>query len=340
MEDKKEMCYEEIKMKTKNGWGMLFLVLFMYVIFIAGLVFGIILTESGGGNEFAGIPMIIGSAILLVVTIIINTGLRVLKPNEALVLTFFGKYVGSIKEAGFYYINPFCTAVNPAYDVQNAITLSNISNELSAPAGKSNKTSANISKKLSLKTMTLKNEKQKINDLLGNPIEIGVNVIWKISNTAKAVFNVDNYCEYLSTQADSALRNIVRLYPYDMSEEGDEKSLRGSAQEVAEMLKVELQGKVDIAGIEILEVRITHLAYAPEIAAAMLQRQQAVAIIEARQKIVEGAVGMVHMALDKLSENNVCDLDEERKAQMVSNLLVVLCGNKDAQPIVNSGSIY
>lgn len=340
MEDKKEMCYEEIKMKTKNGWGMLFLVLFMYVLCVAGIVFGIILTESGGGNELAGIPMIIVAAILLVVTIFMNCGLRVLKPNEALVLTFFGKYVGSIKEAGFYFINPFCTAVNPAYDVQNAITLSNITNELSSSSNTPNKTSANISKKLSLKTMTLKNDKQKINDLLGNPIEIGVNVIWKISNTAKAVFNVDNYCEYLSTQADSALRNIVRLYPYDMSEEGDEKSLRGSAQEVAEMLKVELQGKVDIAGIEILEVRITHLAYAPEIAAAMLQRQQAVAIIEARQKIVEGAVGMVQMALDKLSENNVCDLDEERKAQMVSNLLVVLCGNKDAQPIVNSGSIY
>ena len=181
---------------------------------------------------------------------------------------------------------------------------------------------------------------QKINDVLGNPIEIGINVIWNVENTAMAVFNVDNYTDFLSAQADSALRNIVRLYPYDVSEDGDEKSLRGSSQEIAESLKTELQEKVNIAGLKINEVRITHLAYAPEIAAAMLQRQQATAIIEARQKIVEGAVGMVDMALKNLAENNVCDLDDERKAQMVSNLLVVLCGNKDAQPIVNSGSIY
>jgi len=340
MENKKEMCYEEIKMKTKNGWGMLFLVLFLYVVSIVGIVFGIILTESGGGNDIIGIPMIILASLLTVVTIFVNCGLRIIKPNEALVLTFFGNYVGTIKEAGFYYINPFCSAVNPAYDVRATISMATLVGETAVRGQNVAQNSSNISKKLSLKAMTLKNDKQKINDLLGNPIEIGVNVIWKISNTAKAVFNVDNYSEYLSTQADSALRNIVRLYPYDMSEEGDEKSLRGSSQEVADMLKVELQKKVDIAGIEIVEVRITHLAYAPEIAAAMLQRQQATAIIEARQKIVEGAVGMVQMALDKLSENNVCDLDEERKAQMVSNLLVVLCGNKDAQPIVNSGSIY
>lgn len=341
MNDKKELCYEEIKMKTKNGWAMMFLVILLYILSVAAFVFGVLLTTTGdNGNVIAGVAIIIASSILLVVTIFLNCGLKIIKPNEALVLTFFGKYVGTIKEEGFYYVNPFCTAVNPAYEVQNAFTLSNLTTEMTTGKPAQPKTSGNISKKLSLKTMTLKNDKQKINDLLGNPIEIGVNVIWKISNTAKAVFNVDNYSEYLSTQADSALRNTVRLYPYDVSEEGDEKSLRGSSQEVAEMLKQELQDKVEIAGIEIIEVKITHLAYAPEIAAAMLQRQQAVAIIEARQKIVEGAVGMVQMALDKLSENNVCDLDEERKAQMVSNLLVVLCGNKDAQPIVNSGTIY
>jgi regulator of protease activity HflC (stomatin/prohibitin superfamily) len=188
--------------------------------------------------------------------------------------------------------------------------------------------------------MTLNNEKQKINDELGNPIIIGIVVIWKVVNTAKAAFNVDNYTEYLSIQCDSSLRNIVRLYPYDASTEDGEKSLRGSSQEVAEKLKEEIQSRVDIAGLDILEARITHLAYAPEIAAAMLQRQQASAIIAARQMIVEGAVGMVEMALAKLSENNIVQLDEERKAAMVSNLLVVLCGNKDPQPIVNSGSIY
>ena len=195
-------------------------------------------------------------------------------------------------------------------------------------------------KKISLKAMTLSNDKQKINDAIGNPIIIGIVVIWQVVNTAKAVFNVDNYTEFLSIQSDSALRNVVRLYPYDVSGDGNEKTLRGSSLEVADRLKTEIQEKVLIAGIEIIEAKITHLSYAPEIAAAMLQRQQASAIIDARQMIVEGAVGMVEMALQKLSEHEVVHLDEERKAAMVSNLLVVLCGNKDAQPIVNSGSLY
>ena len=188
--------------------------------------------------------------------------------------------------------------------------------------------------------MTLNNERQKINDQLGNPIIIGIVVIWKVVNAAKAVFNVENYAEYLSIQADSALRNIVRLYPYDISGVDNEKTLRGSSVEIAEKIKDEIQQRVEIAGLEIIEARITQLSYAPEIAAAMLQRQQASAIIDARQMIVEGAVGMVEMALEKLSENDIVQLDEERKAAMVSNLLVVLCGNKDAQPVVNSGSLY
>ena len=176
--------------------------------------------------------------------------------------------------------------------------------------------------------------------LLGNPIIIGIAVIWRVENTAKAVFGVDNYLEFLSIQCDSALRNIVRLYPYDLAEEGEEKTLRGSAQEISESLRQEIQNRVTEAGLEVLEARITHLAYAPEIAAAMLQRQQASAIIDARKMIVEGAVGMVSMALEKLSADQVVELDEERRAQMVSNLMVVLCSNKDAQPVVNSGSIY
>jgi regulator of protease activity HflC (stomatin/prohibitin superfamily) len=165
-------------------------------------------------------------------------------------------------------------------------------------------------------------------------------VIWRVVNATKAVFEVDNYREYLSTQADAAIRHTVRLYPYDISEEGDEKSLRGSSGEVAEELKRDLQERVAFAGIEVLESRISHLAYAQEIASAMLQRQQADALIAARCKIVDGAVGMVEMALRKLSENDIVHLDDERKAAMVSNLLVVLCGNRDAQPIVNSGSLY
>lgn len=192
-----------------------------------------------------------------------------------------------------------------------------------------------------MKTLTLNNGVQKINDLMGNPINIGVVVIWRITDTAKAVFNVDNYFEFLSIQCDSALRNTVRLYPYDAAEDDkNEKTLRGSSQEIAETMRKELQKKMEAAGIEVCEARITHLAYAPEIAAAMLQRQQASAVVDARQLIVEGAVGMVEMALDRLSEREVVHLDEERKAAMVSNLMVVLCSSRDAQPIVNSGSIY
>ena len=194
----------------------------------------------------------------------------------------------------------------------------------------------------------LNNNRQKINDCLGNPIEIGIAVMWRVVDTAKAVFNVDNYKEYLSLQCDSALRNIVRVYPYDVAPNvdttgdgiADEGSLRGSSEVVAQRIRDEIQEKVKEAGLEIIEARITYLAYAPEIASVMLQRQQASAIIAARQMIVDGAVGMVKTAIDKLSEDEIITLDEERKAQMVSNLLVVLCGNKDAQPVVNSGSIY
>ena len=196
--------------------------------------------------------------------------------------------------------------------------------------------------------MTLSNNRQKINDCLGNPVEIGIAVMWKVNDTAKAVFNVDNYKEYLSLQCDAALRNIVRIYPYDIAPGvdttgdgmADEGSLRGSSEEVALRIRNEIQSRVEFAGLEVIEARITYLAYAPEIAAVMLQRQQASAIVDARKMIVDGAVGMVEMALERLNENGVVDLDEERKAAMVSNLLVVLCGNHDAQPVVNSGSLY
>ena len=202
--------------------------------------------------------------------------------------------------------------------------------------------------KMSLKIMTLSNNKQKINDCLGNPVEIGIAVMWRVVDTAKAAFNVDNYKAFLSLQCDSALRNIVRLYPYDSAPGvdttgdgiADDGSLRGSSEIVANRIRQEIQSRVEEAGLEIVDARITYLAYAPEIAAVMLQRQQASAIVDARKLIVDGAVGMVEMALARLNENDVVQLDEERKAAMVSNLLVVLCGNKDAQPIVNSGSLY
>ena len=281
-------------------------------------------------------------------------GLRVLKPQEALVLTLFGNYVGTLKGEGFYFVNPFCVGVNPAAktklnqsgDVDGG-SAKGLSLNLSAP-DVSAAAAQSASKKISLKVMTLNNSRQKINDCLGNPIEIGIAVMWRVVDTAKAVFNVDNYKEYLSLQCDSAVRNIVRIYPYDVAPGvdttgdglADEGSLRGSSETVASRIRDEIQKKVSDAGIEIIEARITYLAYAPEIAAVMLQRQQASAIIDARKMIVDGAVGMVEMALERLEESGSVQLDEERKAAMVSNLLVVLCGNRDAQPIVNSGSLY
>lgn len=337
----KNLIYEEITPKVHNGMGMLLLNLVLMVGSVVLFIMGIF-TIDGRVYSSLGVLMVIVSVLyFLIIGPIVFAGLKVLKPNEALVLTLFGKYYGTIRGEGFFFVNPFVTAINPA---TASTTTGSIGVEKMTAANKNMAHGQSVApapnKKISLKVMTLNNDKQKINDQLGNPIVIGIVVIWKVINTAKAVFNVDNYAEYLSIQCDSALRNIVRLYPYDSNNENNEKSLRGSSQEVAEMLKAEIQTKVEIAGLEIVEARITHLAYAPEIAAAMLQRQQASAIIDARQMIVEGAVGMVEMALQKLSENQIVELDEERKAAMVSNLLVVLCGNKDPQPVVNSGSLY
>ena len=303
---------EERSAHEKSGWGMLAVVILCFVAAIAVFAVGAAGVESNG----AFIALIAGGIVLFLVSLVLACGFKTLQPNESYVFTLFGKYYGSLKRDGFFWVNPFCSTVNPARAMMGT------------------------NRKLSLKAMTLNNEKQKVNDEEGNPIEISVVVIWRIVNTARAVFNVDNYMSYLSTQCDAAIRQVARQYPYDVSSNGDEKSLRGSAQEVADILRGEIQERADMAGIEILEARISHLAYAPEIAAAMLQRQQASAIIAERQKIVEGAVSMVKMALDKLSDEQIVVLDDERKAQMVSNLLVVLCGNKDAQPIVNSGSIY
>ena len=336
---------EKILQNKKNGMSVL-------VITLAVLIGAAALAILGGLRIDAG-DEILGSICLFVGLIIVCIGwipllgLRILKPQEALVLTLFGKYIGTIKGEGFYAVNPFCSAINPA-----AQTKLNQSGDVSSSEGTLAVATANAiaiaNKKISLKIMTLNNNRQKINDCLGNPVEIGIAVTWRIVDTAKAVFNVDNYKEFLSLQCDASLRNIVRLYPYDVAPGvdttgdgvADDGSLRGSSDIVASRIKDEIQSKVENAGIEIIEARITYLAYATEIAAVMLQRQQASAIIDARKMIVDGAVGMVEMALERLSQNNTVVLDEERKAAMVSNLLVVLCGNKDAQPVVNSGSLY
>lgn len=285
-------------------------------------------------NIAPGAALLIIGILAFIWFCIMFAGLKVIGPNEALVLTFFGTYYGTITKPGFHYVNPFVTAVRPAGQTQPPVSVSLGNTTATAPM-------LSVKTKISTKTMTLNNEKQKVNDVLGNPIIIGAIAIWNVENPTKAVFNVENYEEFLSTQCDSTIRNTARLYPYDNIEEDvDEKTLRSSSQEIAEIMKNELQERVAEAGLKIQEVRITHLAYSEEIAAAMLQKQQASAIIAARQKIVEGAVSMVKMAIDQLGEQDIVVLDEERKAAMVSNLLVVLCGNKDAQPVVNSGSIY
>ena len=303
----------------------------------------------GAGSE--NIFGIIIGPLLIVIAALTHAGLKVVKPQEAMVLTLFGNYTGTIKEPGFYFVNPFSVAVNLANHTRlgQSGDVSTKSPFLGAKSSNGNDVNLEIGKKqISLKVMTLSNSRQKINDCLGNPVEIGIAVTWRVVDTAKAVFNVDNYKEYLSLQCDSALRNIVRIYPYDVSPnvdttgdgQADEGSLRGSSEIVANRIREEIQSRVEDAGLEILEARITYLAYAPEIAAVMLQRQQASAIIDARKMIVDGAVGMVEMALERLNEGELVELDEERKAAMVSNLLVVLCGNHDAQPIVNTGSLY
>ena len=335
---------EKIYTSKKNGMAVLIITSLLYAAAVAGTIFGGIMMEDGKSPV-----LFIVSIIWLCVGMIPYAGLQVLRPQEALVLTLFGKYIGTLRGDGFFFVNPFCTAVNPA-----AKTKLNQSGDVSqaipaAVQGTQNASSAEAAnKKISLKIMTLNNNRQKINDCLGNPVEIGIAVTWRIIDTAKAVFNVDNYKEYLSLQCDSALRNVVRNYPYDMAPGvdttgdgiADDGSLRGSGDVVAARIRDEIQQRVDEAGIEIVETRITYLAYATEIAAAMLQRQQASAIIDARRMIVDGAVGRVELALERLNEKGTVQLDEERKAAMVSNLLVVLCGNRDAQPVVNSGSLY
>lgn len=341
---------QEKTLKARAGLPMLILFILLYLAAIALVVVGGVLLDRGV-SAWGGVSLGVGIFWILI-GFIPFLGLKIIRPQEALVLTLFGQYTGTLKEPGFYFVHPFSVAVNPA-----AKTRLGQSGDVEGDGSKLNVTlsgsgqvavDSRFSKKISLKVLTLNNAKQKVNDAVGNPVEIGVAVIWRVVDTAKAVFDVDNYKEYLSLQCDSAVRDIVRIYPYDVAPgidttgdgQPDEGSLRGSSTIVAERIRKLLQERVENAGLEILDTRITYLAYAPEIAAVMLQRQQATAIVDARKMIVDGAVSIVEMALEKLSENDVVELDEERKAAMVSNLLVVLCGNRDVSPVVNSGSLY
>ena len=275
-----------------------------------GAALGILLTLAllftagvvWGASSHAPAPIVV---CLLgdILTIVLLTGLFTVNPNEAKVAQLFGRYVGSVKTQGFHWANPFYRKHTISLRIRNFVS-----------------------------------EKSKVNDKDGNPIEIAAVVVWKVVDTAEASFEVDSYVHFVEVQSEAALRNLASQHPYDSDD--DKLSLRGHIQEVASQLKNEIQERLSKGGVEVIEARISYLAYAPEIAVPMLQRQQAGAIIAARQKIVEGAVGMVEMALTRLSQNKVVELDEERKAQMVSNLLVVLCGERSTQPVVNTGTIY
>lgn len=339
---------EEKILKPIKGFVPLFLIIVFILASIGLMIMGGILIDEYDSYVLGGVSLGLG-ILLCIASSISFAGLKVINPNEAIVLSLFGKYIGTIYENGFWYVNPFASAIYPQAKIAEAKNA-----RLQAYAGKKSQAEVSASeaaiasaKKVSTKVCTFVNGNQKVNDKLGNPVEVSAIVIWKVVNATKAVLNVDYYKEYLSNQTDSTIRNVARLYPYDIIDDEDdekdeinEKTLRGSATIIAEEMKKELASKVEDAGIEIVEVRLNQIAYAPEIAAAMLQRQQAIAVIAARKKIVEGAVTMVEMALDKLKEDDVVDLDEERKAQMVSNLLVVLCSSKEANPILNAGSIY
>ena len=341
---------EEKIYRAKSGWLVLFLSILAYIAAIVCVPLGGIHGIDEGNPLFTALFVV--SILYLCIGWIWWCGLKVIRPNEALVLTLFGRYIGTLKQDGFFFVNPFCASFNPAARTKlnqsgDVKPEGSVFSGIQVNAGGAT-TAEMVSNKISLKVMTLNNNRQKINDCLGNPVEIGIAVMWRVVDTAKAVFNVDNYKEYLSLQCDSALREIVRIYPYDVAPGvdttgdgvADEGSLRGSSDLVASRIRDKIAEQVAFAGLEVVEARITYLAYAPEIAAVMLQRQQASAIIDARKMIVDGAVGMVQMALDKINHEDICQLDDERKAQMVANLLVVLCGNRDAQPIVNAGSIY
>jgi len=285
----------EKKARGASGWLMLVVLLFLLLVCVYFLFQGA-RAKSAGEVVFW---------VLSLAFVVINlTGFTVVNPNEAVVALLFGDYVGSLKEAGFWWLNPFVTK-----------------------------------KRASLRIRNFETAKLKVNDHDGNPVEIAAVVVWQVVETAEAMFNVDDYEHFVHVQSEAAVRNLATTHPYDAHVEG-EMSLRGHTNEIAGEMRKEIQARLEKAGVSVVEARISHLAYAPEIANAMLRRQQASAIIAARQKIVEGAVGMVEMALEQLATKNVVALDEERKAAMVSNLLVVLCSDRDAQPIVNTGTIY
>ncbi len=327
---------QERIVKPQSGWFMLVAVILAALAGLALLVAGIVQADSGSG--LAGTAMILLGVFLLVDCFIALFGFMPIPPNMARVLLLFGEYRGSVRESGFFWVNPFYSKRKISLRVRNFETGSEPS-----PAPEPQEPSSNLGQGVAAVLSKLKKGRTlgkptKVNDRDGNPIEISAVVVWKVVDTFEAMFEVDDYEDYVAVQSEAALRNLASRYPYDSHDH--EVSLRGNPDEVSEQLRQDIQARLQKAGVEVLEARISYLAYAPEIAAAMLQRQQAQAIVAARTKIVDGAVGMVEMALQRLAEDQVIELDEERKAAMVSNLLVVLCADRHPQPVLNTGTIY
>ena len=285
--------------------------------------------------------LLVGGIVLLIVAIIINCGFFSLQPGQARVLVLFGNYVGTVHDSGFYWANPFYAR---SLGSDGAGASIDVSLEEGTPSVKAAAAAKALSTKVSLRARTLNGDRLKVNDKMGNPIEIATVVVWHVADTAKALFDVDHYPSYVAMQTETALRHVASIYAYDHMEDDDSSNqsitLRSNIEEVSESLKEELDRRLAAAGVSVDDARLTHLAYAPEIAQAMLRRQQAEAIIAARKKIVEGAVSMVDMALKELSDGGVVEFDEDRKAVMASNLMVVLCGESEAQPVLNTGSLY
>jgi regulator of protease activity HflC (stomatin/prohibitin superfamily) len=324
----------EQAVRVKNGWIMLVMLIGLLICDIALFVYAV-----AEGGQVQGHPLVLPlllSIAALILLITLMTGFFTLQPNEARVLVLFGEYRGTVRESGFHWGNPFYSNGPQA----GAGVLSQVES-LQKQAGRSGARGKGqvVRNKISLRARTMNVEKLKVNDKRGNPIEIGAVLVWRVQDTAQAVFDVDDYGKYVETQSESALRHLASQYAYDHGEE-NENTLRSNATEVSAGLKEELEERLSRAGIAVEEARLTHLAYAPEIAQAMLRRQQAEAVIAARQKIVQGAVSMVDMALRDLAEKQVVVLDDERKAAMVSNLMVVLCGESEVHPVVNAGTLY
>lgn len=288
-----------------------------------------------------GPALLVGGIVLLIVAIIVSCGFFSLQPGQARVLVLFGNYVGTVRESGFYWVNPFYSHSLGSDGTGASI---DVSLEEGTPSVKAAAATKALSTKVSLRARTLNGDRLKVNDKMGNPIEIATVVVWHVADTAKALFDVDHYPSYVSMQTETALRHVASIYAYDHMEDDDASNssitLRSNIEEVSESLKEELDRRLAPAGVSVDDARLTHLAYAPEIAQAMLRRQQAEAIIAARKKIVEGAVSMVDMALKELSDGGVVEFDDDRKAVMASNLMVVLCGESEAQPVLNTGSLY